>query len=144
MLNDADICLLQGVYVHAEKARLLIDLFLIKTRDTALKSELERERIQCEDICHRADNRLKTGQVSVNGLTFWDKAVWLWPVRWKMISAVNASDLAGILIGSLTEIVVDTIRALRTYPTALPETLGIVKRFVERGEHFLQELRSFL
>ena len=144
MLDQADLNLLNAVYRNATRGRAALLKLLASVKNRRLKATLDAMTVRLKASSDAAELRLKNNHTPAQGRSTFKRLWAAFKLKLKQARNPSVSGTAEILLQLTAEGISDLTRALRTYPTALPETVSIARRLLENEEAFFQKMKDYL
>lgn len=144
MLDQADLHLLHAVYRNARRSRAALLEIRSSVKDPRFRDTLDAMTMRLKTSSDAAKTRLQNDHIPVQEENFLQHLWTMAKLKCKQARNPSVSGMAGILLTLTAERISILTRALRTYPTALPETISIANRLLETEEAFFQKMKESL
>lgn len=141
---EKDLDFLNYMYKNAQMGIIGIDNVIGKVKGKQLKTLLEKQRVQYEDICNQATELLKKEDGTVEGINTMARVSTTFMVNMEMAKEPNDSCIAKMMIEGTNKGIIEINEKLNNIPNIPKKIVDLAKRLLKTEQNNLEELKKYL
>lgn len=141
---EKDLDFLNYMYKNAQMGIIGIDNVIDKAKGKQLKTLLEKQRVQYEEICNEAEKLLKKEDGTVEGINTMARVSTTFMANMEMAKEPNDSCIAKMMIEGTNKGIIEINEKLNNIPNIPKKIIDLAKKLLKTEQNNLEELKKYL
>ncbi|MBQ4583928.1 MAG: hypothetical protein IJA94_03485 [Bacilli bacterium] len=141
---EKDLDFLNYMYKNAQMGIIGIDNVIGKVKGKQLKTLLEKQRVQYEEVCNQATELLKKEEADIQGVNTMARVSTTFMANMELSKEPNDSCIAKMMIEGTNKGIIEINEKLNNIPNIPKKIVDLAKRLLKTEQNNLEELKKYL